>query len=157
MAYKRVTYQVEVPVPNLGTRDYLFDGLSILMTQGQWSKTFVSSAIPPTVITAGVVADVALDDNGLAGLRVGIDAAGGLPSNPQDTVLYSLQFLGSGGIGPYTYAQNGGTLPTGLTLSAAGLLSGTPSAVATFNFVVKVTDAAGYTHNEAISLSVDPA
>ena len=56
-------------------------------------------------------------------------------------VAYSLQFTASGGTGQYVWSIASGTLPTGLTLSASGLLSGIPSASGTFDFVVQVADA----------------
>lgn len=46
----------------------------------------------------------------------------------------------SGGTAPYSYAVTGGALPGGLTLSAGGTLSGTPTAFGTFNFAVTATD-----------------
>lgn len=44
------------------------------------------------------------------------------------------------GTAPYSYAVTGGALPGGLTLSAGGVLSGTPTAFGTFNFAVTATD-----------------
>ena len=46
----------------------------------------------------------------------------------------------TGGTAPYSYAVTGGALPGGLTLSAGGVLSGTPIAFGTFNFAVTATD-----------------
>ena len=46
----------------------------------------------------------------------------------------------TGGTGPYGYAVTGGALPGGMTLSAGGVLSGTPTAFGTFNFSVTATD-----------------
>jgi len=45
-----------------------------------------------------------------------------------------------GGIAPYTWSLTQGTLPSGLTLTASGLISGTPSSVGTYYFNVKVAD-----------------
>jgi hypothetical protein len=58
----------------------------------------------------------------------------------QLTVAYSQTITASGGTGPYTYAITSGAQPTGLNLSAGGLLSGTPTATGTFTFTVKATD-----------------
>lgn len=52
---------------------------------------------------------------------------------------YSHQLTAAGGTGDKTWSKTG-TLPTGLTLSAAGLLSGTPTAAGTPNITFKVTD-----------------
>jgi uncharacterized protein with beta-barrel porin domain len=46
----------------------------------------------------------------------------------------------SGGTAPYTYAVTGGALPQGLSLAVGGAISGTPTALGTFNFTVTATD-----------------
>jgi uncharacterized protein (TIGR03437 family) len=51
---------------------------------------------------------------------------------------YSLTFAGSGGAPPYSWAFAGGNAPNGLTLSADGLLSGTPTTPSTYNFSVQL-------------------
>jgi hypothetical protein len=56
-------------------------------------------------------------------------------------VAYTYNLQASGGTQPYTWAlANGTTLPTGLNLSSAGLISGTPTAAGSTTFTVKVTD-----------------
>ena len=57
-------------------------------------------------------------------------------------VAYSVQLAATGGVAPYTWAISAGSLPTGLTLSSTGLLSGTPTASGSFTFTVQVTDSA---------------
>lgn len=64
---------------------------------------------------------------------------GPIPSATEDAV-YSQSFSATGGTGPYTYAVTAGALPTGLTLSSAGLLSGTPTVAGNFSFTVTATD-----------------
>ena len=54
---------------------------------------------------------------------------------------YSQAITASGGAAPYSYAVTAGALPAGLTLSATGTLSGTPTAGGTFTFTVTATDA----------------
>jgi hypothetical protein len=70
--------------------------------------------------------------------------AGGTLPNATPGVAYSQTLPTTGGTAPFTFAlaPNSGPLPTGLTLSSAGLLSGTPSAAGTFSFTVQVTDSA---------------
>lgn len=58
---------------------------------------------------------------------------------------YSQALSASGGVAPYSYALTAGALPAGLSLSSAGLLSGTPTVSGTFNFSVTVTDSTGGT------------
>ncbi len=53
---------------------------------------------------------------------------------------YSQNLSASGGTAPYSFAVTAGALPAGLTLSAAGVLSGTPTATGSFNFTASATD-----------------
>jgi subtilase family serine protease len=71
-----------------------------------------------------------------------------VPTNVDAGVAYSTTLTATGGVPPYTpWIVNSGALPTGLLLSNAGVISGTPigSAVGTANFTVKVTDSQGTT------------
>ncbi len=69
---------------------------------------------------------------------------------------YNQTITAAGGTGPYTYTTTNGSLPSGLTLSSAGVISGTPQTRGTFNFTVQVTDAASHAaqRNYSISISV---
>jgi large repetitive protein len=59
-------------------------------------------------------------------------------------MTYSYTLTASGGAGALTYAllPTSTPLPPGLTLSSTGVLSGTPTAVGTYNFQILVTDQA---------------
>lgn len=46
----------------------------------------------------------------------------------------------SGGNTPYSYSLQSGSLPTGMSISADGVISGTPTAKGTYNFVIRSTD-----------------
>ncbi len=60
--------------------------------------------------------------------------------NPTAGTAYSQTISASGGAAPYSFAVVAGTLPAGLALSAAGVLSGTPTAAGPSNFTVRATD-----------------
>jgi len=63
-----------------------------------------------------------------------------------------------GGTGPYTWSVVGGLLPPSVTLSTAGVLSGSLSELGNYNFTVRVTDAASATATGIFSFAVvDPA
>ncbi len=63
-----------------------------------------------------------------------------LPAGTAGTA-YSQQLVQTAGVAPITWSTTG-SLPPGLTLnSSTGLLSGTPTAIGTFNFDVRATDA----------------
>ena len=55
---------------------------------------------------------------------------------------YSQTLAATGGLPPYAWSVVSGTLPVGLTLSSAGLISGSPDATGTFTFTARVTDSA---------------
>ncbi|HCN29746.1 MAG TPA: hypothetical protein DIT64_13575, partial [Verrucomicrobiales bacterium] len=62
-----------------------------------------------------------------------------LPDGTQGAA-FSQTLTATGGTGPYSWAQTSGTLPAGVTLSGAGVLSGTPQAPGVYNFTVRATD-----------------
>ncbi len=66
--------------------------------------------------------------------------------------FFTTTLTGSGGTGPYNFAVTSGTLPAGLGLSNAGLLSGTPTVNGTFNFTVTATDSRNCTGVKAYTL-----
>jgi uncharacterized protein YhjY with autotransporter beta-barrel domain len=61
---------------------------------------------------------------------------------------YEQGLTATGGTAPYRYAVSAGALPDGMTLAAAGLLAGTPTAAGAFAFTVTVTDAQGFTGSQ---------
>lgn len=78
------------------------------------------------------------------------------PPLPDGTVgvAYDTTITAAGGSSPYTFAVTSGALPNGLSLSAAGTITGTPDTVGTFNFTVTATDANGCTGNQAYTINV---
>ncbi|KRA73095.1 hypothetical protein ASD78_16040 [Lysobacter sp. Root667] len=77
--------------------------------------------------------------------------------NPVYNTAYSQTLTASsanGGTAPYTFALSAGALPPGLSLSAAGVLSGTPTAAGTFNFTVQATSSNGFSGTRAYSVTV---
>jgi len=71
-------------------------------------------------------------------------------------VLYDQTVSGSGGTAPYTFAVTNGSLPTGLTLdSNTGQISGTPTALGTFNFDITATDTFGCSGTTSYSVTIN--
>ncbi len=68
--------------------------------------------------------------------------------------LYSQQLTATGGTSPYTFSVVGGSPPAGITLSASGLLSGTPTNITPANFTVRATDVNGCTGTKTYTLIV---
>jgi large repetitive protein len=71
------------------------------------------------------------------------------------TVGYPVQTISvSGGVAPYTFAVTTGSLPAGLTLSATGGISGTPTTAGTSSFTVTATDSSTPASTGTVSLSI---
>jgi uncharacterized protein (TIGR03437 family) len=70
-------------------------------------------------------------------------------------VPYQAQLQASVGTPPYQWSS-AGSLPPGLSLSAAGLLAGTPTAAGTYSIAVAVKDAAS-SDQKTLSLVIDAA
>ena len=68
-----------------------------------------------------------------------LSLTGALP-NATLGVAYTQTLAATGGLPPYTYSVTSGTLPAGLSLSGAGVISGTPTAVGASSFTITATD-----------------
>lgn len=60
----------------------------------------------------------------------------------------------AGGTPGYTFSVSSGTLPPGLTMSTAGVISGTPSMQGTFPFDITVQDAAFATDTDTFTITI---
>ncbi|WP_245778071.1 S8 family peptidase [Lentzea xinjiangensis] len=79
------------------------------------------------------------------------------PGNQTSTVgsPVSLQLAATGGTAPYTWSVTG--LPAGLSASASGTISGTPTTAGTHTVVATATDAAGKTGSATFTWTVNAA
>lgn len=128
-----------------------------LSSQGVLSGT-------PTVAFSGAVTVTVTDSGGrtasvtptltIADLEPVAITTSTLPNGKID-VAYNQTLTASGGRAPYTWVANSG-LPAGLTLSSAGQITGTPSAVGTSLLSVTATDSNGRTGSRTISLEILP-
>ena len=84
-----------------------------------------------------------IDDIEILGTAMADTAPTITTSNPLPSgatgIAYSRTLTASGGTIPYTWAVTSGSLPTGFTLTSAGVLAGTSNTSATSNFTVTVT------------------
>ena len=74
-------------------------------------------------------------------------------------VTYNQPITAGGGTAPYTYSVVAGAIPPGLSVSSAGVVSGTPTTAGSFNFTVIARDSttgpgAPYGVGSSISLTV---
>lgn len=72
-------------------------------------------------------------------------------------VAYSETITAQNGNSPYTFAITAGALPTGMSMTSGGIISGTCSTPATYTFTVTVTDVNGYTGSQSFSITVSAA
>lgn len=113
-----------------------------------------------TAIDATTGAGAPFSVSGTYNLTIGaptvvVAPAGGIAS-PAIGTAYSLTFTASGATHPYGFVISAGALPAGLSLSSAGVLSGTPTAAGTFNFTVQATDANLFAGTRAYSFTIAP-
>jgi hypothetical protein len=115
------------------TDDCTIDGTTVTIT-GAGTCTVTASqsgnnnylAAEDVHRTFSIAAVIVLSPNSLP------DGQAGMP--------YSETITANGGTSPYTFALTEGALPNGLTLSAAGVLSGTPIAGGNYSFTITATD-----------------
>jgi hypothetical protein len=118
-----------------------------------FTVTVTDSAIPAHTAAASLSITI----NG----KLTITSSGALTPIGTAGSAYSSALATTGGVGPFVWALNSGTLPTGLNLSGTGTVSGTISssaAAGTYNFTAKVTDSQGGSGTSGtITITVDPA
>lgn len=70
--------------------------------------------------------------------------------------FYSQALNITGGVQPYSISINSGSLPLGLSFSSGGVISGTPTALGTANFTVRVTDAINNQALRSLAITIGP-
>ena len=131
-----VTLNDDGTAPDLAAGDGVFTG-SFTANRSAETFAFLSPAGSETVGTP--VATLAISTSSLASGTTG--------------VAYSQSLTATGGVSPYSWSVSG-TLPAGLSLSTAGVISGTPTAAGTSTFTVTVTDTRGTTATRSLSITV---
>jgi hypothetical protein len=124
------------------------------------SVTFTTPAI-----SAGDYTLIATNPNGdnvstifsYSGVPAWTTAAGSLGTLKEGVAITPINLVASEGSDTIDYSITSGTLPTGLTISTSGSITGTPSGVTadtTYNFTVTATDDEGQATARAFSLTV---
>jgi hypothetical protein len=174
-----ITFSTSTPVLGLNQTQ------SITISGGSGSY-YISSISNPSAITlnisgsqlnltgvavgTGTVSLCQTGSSGCASLTVTVNATGstGLTTgavsftttNLPAGVLgqnYSYQLQAQGGAGSYTYFLPSGSLPSGLTLSTGGLISGIPTVASTSSFTLEVSDSGGTNQNSNFSITINAA
>ena len=117
------------------------------------------SGMPTTAGTSGFTIQVTGDTSATRSYSITITAVpiaittaalpGAIVSAP-----YSQQLAATGGVPPYGWSLQSGTLPDGLSLTPAGSLSGTPGTPGTFAFIIQVADTAAARANRQYVMAV---
>ena len=137
-----------------------------LSSQTSMSAVFTAPAATSAAQTATVTATSISDTTKTQSVTITIPAAPSVTSTTLAAATvgtaYSASLTESGGISPYTWTLSSGTLPAGITLSSAGVLSGTPTAAdaGTYNLTFKVSDSGtptALTAAKPLSLTINPA
>ncbi len=68
----------------------------------------------------------------------------------------SVSLTATGGVEPYTWSITAGALPSGMSLSSGGALSGTPTEYGDFSFTVHAADSAVSTDERVLALYIAP-
>ena len=69
-------------------------------------------------------------------------------------IFYSATLTAHGGTPPYSWYIDFGALPPGLSLSLAGVISGTPTLAGDFNFIVLAVDPIGNHDSIGVGISL---
>ena len=69
-------------------------------------------------------------------------------------VAYSQTLTASGGTGPYAWSIVGTGAPSGFSINANGVLSGTPSTLGTFTFIVQATDQDNNIAQQSVTITI---
>ena len=159
--------------------NFVAGGTTVNVTGGVTASNVVVSASNQLTVTLSIPATAA---PGVVNVTVstagGTSGAVGFTVNPVPLITsptplpsgavgnaYSQPVTVTGGTSPYTWVVTAGSLPAGLSLDPATctgslqnscLIVGTPSAVETASFTLKVTDASGAAASAAFGLNINP-
>ena len=148
-------------------------GTPVSATVTMWTSSMVFLYVPSGVHTGLVtVTTGGTTSNGLPFIVTPGTYSGSCPANPpsQLTIVstslpdatvgqaYNVTLQANGGVSPYTWSITSGTLPSGLSMSASGDITGTPTAASgAVNITVKVVDhsASVQSATQQLSITVD--
>jgi hypothetical protein len=126
--------------------------------------TYNAGIAPGASVTVGYGADPADQTQPPTNYVFNGVAVGGSTSNPSITAttlpngtvgsVYSQTLTATGGTGPYSWSVSAGALPENFSLSAAGLLGGTPVSSGTANFTLTVSDSSMPVRTAVKALSI---
>jgi hypothetical protein len=148
------------------------NGATVLWSGSPLATTYVSSTQVSTFVPANLIAspgnaNITVSNPGgaltsavqfliNAPLNLTISTPAQLPSATMG-VFYSQTLSVSGSVPPYTWSLVSGTLPSGLSLSSSGLLTGIPTATGVFTLLIRAADSYASSASRTFSLTVSDA
>ena len=135
-------------------------GGGTLSGQTATGATYTAPAASGSALTVTVTATSVADITKSGSTTLTVPAAPAVTTGALAAAVvgtaYSQALAASGGIAPYAWTITSGTLPACLTMNAAGVISGTPTAscVGTTNLTFKATDSGAATSLSATSASL---
>ncbi len=80
-----------------------------------------------------------------------------MPAGNVGAAYTATTIVATGGVAPYVFSVSNGTLPVGLSMTPAGVISGTPTTTGTANVNVTATDANGCTGSGLYVMTINAA
>ncbi len=133
------------------------------------SSAGVLSGTPTILNTAGTPVTIQVQDSALplqtttisGNIHIAPVLTIATPTGPlPDAVVglaYNFTFKSNGGLTPITWSVKSGSLPSGLTLSPSGTLTGTPTTGGSFSFTIQASDGSSPAQTITINVSVRSA
>jgi len=138
------------------------DSVNFAVAEGSSFKIFAADYLGQMfVVGSGFTLSANFADGSTAAASVTINpqaltiVSSSLPSGTVNVAYSPQTFTASGGTSPYTWSVASGSLPTGLSLSQSGTISGTPTAAGTSTFTVQVRDNALVTATQSFNLTIN--
>lgn len=136
-------------------------GLTLIPTTGGITGTPTTAGSYPFVAevmdSSGGTANTATASCGITIGPMGLSLFCAPATTGQVGIPYNSSLSAIGGVTPYTFSLNSGSLPPGLLLnSATGAITGTPAAAGSYPFVAQVSDAMGSRTTASCGIAIAP-
>ena len=133
-----------------------------LSSSGVVSGTLSSASSGSYGVTVSVSDSETPAQTASATMTIAVSAAAASPLQIVSSTLasgtagsgYTQAFQATGGTPAYAWSVSSGSLPSGLSLSSSGVISGTPSVAGTSTFTATVTDSGSPAQSQSVAASI---